>query len=283
MARSRGREAATDVSDQAGASTCYRHPGREASLRCTRCDRPICLDDAVDAPVGYLCPECAQQPANVRRAQRAVARAGGAQLTRVLLGVLVVVFLGQLASQEVTAAGVTWGPLIAAGEWWRVVTGAFLHSPTQLLHIGFNGYLLWQLGHMLEPHLGTARYGAAYAAGLFGGSLGALVLSWGTPTLGASGAVFGLMGAAMVGLRHRGINPWRTSIGTLVVLNLVITFVVPSISLGGHLGGLVAGALAAVPLFWLEGPHRRAGTAIAYALVVALAAAALFAGLSGSP
>jgi membrane associated rhomboid family serine protease len=143
------------------------------------------------------------------------------------------------------------------------VTSGFLHA--NLMHVGFNGLLLWQLGHLLEPLLGRGRFLALYAAGLAGGSLGVMLVSWistvaglsgidlamrvlgGNPfqtTIGASGAVFGLMGAAMVVLRSRGINPWRTSIGTLVALNLVLTFAISSISVGGHLGGLLAGALA---------------------------------------
>ena len=96
--------------------------------------------------------------------------------------------------------------------------------------------------------MGRARFLGVYAAGLAGGSAGVLLLSWDAPTLGASGAVFGLMGAAMVLLRRRGINPWQTSIGSLVLLNLVITFLIPQVSVGGHVGGLAGGALAAAGL-----------------------------------
>jgi membrane associated rhomboid family serine protease len=220
--------------------TCYRHPDREAPLRCTRCDRPICLEDAVDAPVGFLCPEDAQQAPRVRR----VAQSAGAPVTRVLVYVLAGVFLLQeLGVAEITRRGILLGPAIAAGEWYRLFTGAFLHA--NLIHIAFNGYLLWQLGHMLEPAMGRGRFLGVYAAGLAGGSAGVVLLSWGSPTLGASGAVFGLMGAAMVLLRRRGINPWQTSIGSLVLLNLVITFLFSGISVGGHVGGLLGGALAA--------------------------------------
>jgi membrane associated rhomboid family serine protease len=141
---------------------------------------------------------------------------------------------------------------------------------------------------MLEPTLGHARFGALYASGLAGGGLGVMVLSWlwvvtpladlpvvgqivtsnpAIPTIGASGAVFGLMGAAVIGLRNRGINPWRTDIGTLVLLNLGITFFIPGISVGGHIGGLLAGMAVGKLVFvgW-EGAKR--------ATVLASAAAA---------
>lgn len=257
-------------------TTCYRHPGREAPLRCTRCERPICLDDAIDAPVGFLCPDDAQQAPRVRRVQRSA----DAPITRVLVGLLVVAFVGQeVVGGALTRWGVIWGPAIADGQWYRLVTGAFLHGG--LLHIGFNGYLLWQLGHMLEPAMGRARFLGVYAAGLAGGSAGVLLLSWSAPTLGASGAVFGLMGAAMVLLRRAGIDPWRTSIGSLVLLNLVLTFVIPGISIGGHVGGLLGGAAAAATLVGHRDDTGMSVDARPWAVAAALFAVAWFAGTAG--
>lgn len=256
-------------------TTCYRHPDRPAPLRCTRCGRPICLEDAVDAPVGWLCPEDAQVPAR----QAAAARSATARLTVVLVAANVLLYLAQQSVAGVTNAGILFGPAVAAGEWWRIVTGGFLHA--SLIHIGFNAYLLWALGNMLEPAVGARRFGAIYAAGLFGGSAGALLLSWTAPTLGASGAVFGLMGAAMVGMRRRGVNPWRTSIGTLVILNLVFTFASPGISIGGHLGGLVGGALAAMPVFRADVPSRRSSLAAVGSIALAIGVAAVWLGEAG--
>ena len=267
------------------ATSCYRHPDRPAPISCTRCGRPICVDDAVDAPVGYLCPECAEQPANVRRAQRRVAGAQSARATMGLLGIIVLVYLGQMATRspdgfsDLVVRGGLYGPAVAAGEWWRVVTSGFLHSDGLVLHVLFNGYLLYQLGRMLEPGIGSSRFLALFFAGLFGGSAGALFLDWSAVTIGASGAVFGLMGAAMVLLRRRGINPWRTSIGTLVIINLVFTFMASGVSLGGHVGGLLAGALAALPL--RGGPDRTSESAVAWGIAVGLGALALFLGVSG--
>ena len=267
-------------------TSCYRHPDRPAPISCTRCGRPICIDDAIDAPVGYLCPECAEQPANVRRAQKRVAGAEAARATMALVGIIAVVYLGQMATQrpegfsELVARGGLYGPAVAAGEWWRVVTAGFLHSDGLILHVLFNGYLLYQLGRMLEPGIGTSRFLAIFFAGLLGGSAGALLLDWQAVTIGASGAVFGLMGAAMVLLRRRGINPWRTSIGTLVILNLVFTFIASGVSLGGHVGGLAAGALAALPLF---GSHEHGTSEVAgsWAVAAGFGVLALYVGVAG--
>lgn len=130
---------------------------------------------------------------------------------------------------------------IENGEWWRLVTGGFLHFG--VFHIAMNMLLLFQLGQLLETGIGRTRFALLYAASLFGGSLGALLLSPNALTGGASGAVFGLMAAASVGLRQRGINPFQTGIGATLVLNLLITFAIPGVSIGGHLGGAVVGAL----------------------------------------
>jgi membrane associated rhomboid family serine protease len=189
--------------------------------------------------------------------------------------------------------------LVGTGEWWRLITSAFLHGG--LVHLAFNGLLLWRLGQMLEPGLGPGTFSGITMSGLAGGSLGIVGLSYlvvATPagtlpgvgrllgagpltiTVGASGAVFGLMGAVLVLLRRRGIDPWATSegsmVGALVLLNLILTFAVPSISVGGHIGGLLGGATAAT----LVRAERR-GTAgdvvrtVGFALALLIAAAAL--------
>lgn len=237
---------------------CYRHPDRPALLRCSRCERPICGEDAIEAPVGYQCPECASGGQPVRRiGQLAV----DFTVTKVLVGIIAVLFLVSQADPNgiVDAFGLR-PAVVGLGEWWLLITSGFLHA--NLMHVAFNGYLLYRLGQMLEPSLGHARFGALYAGGLAGGGLGVVLLSWlwaltplneipviggvltshpGVPTIGASGAVFGLMGAAVVGLSNRGVNPWRTDIGMLVLLNLGLTFFLPGISVGGHVGGLLAG------------------------------------------
>ncbi len=271
-----------DQPAEAERPACYLHPDRPALLRCSRCERPICADDAIEAPVGYQCPECAGGGQPVRRMVDVAQRA---PVTRAIVGLIAVLFLLSSTAPEVISSfglqpvllvpqGVAllaavldgYAPTAvssAVGEPWLLITSGFLHA--NLMHVGFNGLLLWQLGHLLEPLLGRGRFLSLYVAGLAGGSLGVVLVSLlstaaglsgiefvsrflgGNPfqtTIGASGAVFGLMGAAMVVLRSRGVNPWRTSIGTLVLLNLGLTFLFPNISVGGHVGGLVAGALA---------------------------------------
>ena len=155
------------------------------------------------------------------------------------------------------------------GQWYRLVTSGFMHFG--LIHIGFNMYLLYMLGQMLEPSIGRVTFLLVYLAGLFGGSAGSLLLD--DPraiSAGASGAVFGLMALAFVGYYLNGANPLNTSIGTLLMLNLVITFLFPRISIGGHLGGAAAGALCA---FAVMAPrHRGVPAWAAYAAPVGVIA-----------
>ncbi len=132
-------------------------------------------------------------------------------------------------------------PFIANGEYYRLVTSGFLHFG--IFHIFMNMVLLFQLGQLLEPAIGRVRFGLLYFAALLAGSFGALIMQPNGLTGGASGAVFGLMAAAAVGLHRRGVNIFQTGIGTVLILNLVITFTIPNISIGGHLGGATAGAL----------------------------------------
>ena len=268
------------------APTCYRHPDRDALLRCSRCERPICADDAIEAPVGYQCPECARGAAPVRRLGDLVPRA---QVTRLLVIVIGALYVLTRVDGGAVIDAFALQPFAAGnGAWWRLVTSGFLH--VNLMHVGFNGLLLWQLGHMLEPALGHVRFGVLYVAGLVGGSLGVVGLSWLTVstalteipvlgtvlatsplgfTLGASGAVFGLMGAAMSGMYRAGVDPWQSGIGGLVVLNLIITFLIPTISVGGHVGGLAAGYLAGRLLF-VARERTRSATLVALVVTVAM-------------
>ncbi len=240
---------------------CYIHPDRPALLRCTRCERPICGNDAIEAPVGYQCTKCAEGAVPARRLRDL---ATDAKLTKALLAVIAVAFIVTQVDQAQVLRSFGLIPVaVGEGAVWLIITSGFLHAG--LMHVAFNAILLWRLGEMLEPALGHARFAALYAFGLIGGSLGVTLLAWAsvaTPlasipiigtvlathpmsvTVGASGAVFGLMGAAVVGMRIRGVSPWRTDIGSLVLLNLVITFIIPGISVGGHVGGLLAGMAA---------------------------------------
>lgn len=138
------------------------------------------------------------------------------------------------------------------GEWYRLVSAGFVHFG--IFHIAMNMILLYQLGRLLEPSLGALRFGLVYGASLLAGSAGALLLSPNAFTGGASGAVFGLMAAGVVGLRQRGVNPMRTGLGLTFVINLLITIAIPGVSIGGHFGGAIAGALCGAAMI---GPARR--------------------------
>jgi len=237
---------------------CYRHPDREGGVRCRRCERPICPDCMIAAPVGFQCPECVKGAPVVRTlaSLRPVAYA-----TRTLIAVNVLAYLPALAAgsglagrgrSDLVRDGALLGPAVADGEWWRLVTSGFLHFG--LLHLGFNMLLLHMLGSALEPALGRVRYLALYATALLGGSFGALLVQPDALTAGASGAVFGLMGATVVGMRSRGVAVTDSGVGGLLLVNLVLTFVVPGISIGGHVGGLAAGTAAGALLFATDHP-----------------------------
>ena len=236
-------------------TTCYRHPQREAWRRCTRCGKRACDECLVQAPVGSHCLECARQsqPSARFKVQAWNAR----QITLVtytLIAVNVAVFVW-MAIDNTASMGMRGGitqaqfdlglakPLLESGEWYRLVTAGFIHFG--IIHIGFNMLLLYQLGQLLEPALGRVRFALLYIAALLGGSAGAVLIEQQGLHGGASGAVFGLMAAAAVGLRHRGINPLATSIGPLLLINLLLTFSIPGISIGGHVGGIIAGGAAA--------------------------------------
>jgi membrane associated rhomboid family serine protease len=129
---------------------------------------------------------------------------------------------------------------VASGDWYRIVSAGFLHFG--LLHIGFNMLLLWQLGNLIETGLGRVRFALLYFAALIGGSSGVVLASPNNITGGASGAVFGLMAAAAIGMQQRGINALQTPVGATLILNLLITFALPGVSIGGHIGGAITGA-----------------------------------------
>ena len=173
--------------------------------------------------------------------------------------------------------GALFGPLIdTQGEVWRIVTGAFLHDyhlPFGILHIGFNMYILYFLGTLLEPAIGRVRFLSLYFTSLLCGSFGALLVTPNSPTVGASGAVFGLMGGAIIVMRARGMDPWRSPIAGLIVINLLFSFTWGGISIGGHIGGLIGGAIAALAL--IEVGERPGLAGVGYVLCAVIAAAAV--------
>jgi membrane associated rhomboid family serine protease len=270
-------------------AVCYRHPDRETGVSCSNCGNPICPDCMTATPVGMRCPECSRQRTPVRTMQSMYAQPTA---TYVLIAICVVLWVGEAISggrgsqvyTDLALVGVNVDPNggligVSQGEYWRLITGAFLHDPQNPLHVAFNMYVLYWLGTMLEPALGHARFVALYFASLLAGSLGALLLTDARVfTTGASGAVFGLFGAAFVMQRARGIDPMRSGLVPVILLNLGITLLVPGISIGGHLGGLVGGAIAGLAierLAAMRGMPKAAPVIACTAIAVACAVAAV--------
>lgn len=217
-------------------------------------------------PVGIRCPDHASTGGRIAAPRRTARRASrslsvaGPWVTQVLIAINVGIYLlqllmgagltadsgwiyehGVLVSSALDSSGNVIG--VAEGEWWRLVTAAFLHYGP--LHLGLNMIVLWFIGPALEEYLGHGRYALLYLVSGLAGSAGALVWSGGAPTVGASGAIWGIMGAALV-LEARKIYVFGGQAMGLVVFNLVITFLIPGISIGGHIGGLIGGGLAAL-------------------------------------
>lgn len=266
---------------------CYRHPDRETNVGCSSCGRPICPECMTSTPVGMRCPECARERTRVVRNPTGLA-AGGAPFTLTMIGLCVLAYLAEMVGGgasplegggSVIGDFALFGPAVDAGEWYRLVTSGFLHAG--LMHLAFNMIALYFLGSLLEPAVGTRRFAAIYVVSLLGGSFGALLLDPDRFTVGASGAVFGLMAAGFLVARDRGLDDIAAQIGLFVVINLVLTFSVASISVGGHLGGLAAGGLAALAL--AAGERRgRAGDLLVWGAFAALAVVAVVGALAAA-
>ena len=225
-------------------------------------------------PVGMRCPECSRQRTRVKTSAT-IAHGETPVATYIIMGVCVALELGALAGGSGAASGGgdqlllnfgLNGPDVANGEVYRLVTSGFLHAG--LFHLLVNMYTLYVLGTLLEPAIGRLRFSIVYFVSLLCGSFGALLLSPEKFTVGASGAIFGLMGAAVVVLRNRGIDPMQSGLPLWIGINLVFSFsFADRISVGGHIGGLIGGAIAAIVLF--EVPDRVRGLPAAGAMVLA--------------
>jgi membrane associated rhomboid family serine protease len=228
------------------------------------------------ASVGFHCPECAR--GGRQRVMTARALTTRPVVTLALVSANLAIFIADAISSgnvsdnlgELGRKGALYGPAVAAGDWWRPFTAGFLHSG--LFHVGFNMFLLYQLGMLLEPAVRKGPFLALYTMSLLGGSFAVLVYAPDQVTVGASGAVFGLMAAAFVALRSRGIDPFSTGIGPLIVINVIFTFLVPGISRAGHIGGLLAGALGGLILWWW-GPRLPRNSPLPMIVLFAVAAA----------
>jgi membrane associated rhomboid family serine protease len=220
-------------------------------------------------PVGMRCPECSRQRTQVKTMRNVHAEP---TVAFVLIAINVLMYFGQRASpgNSVYQDFVLYGPFVADGDWWRLLTAGFLHAG--LFHLALNMYALYFLGRMLEPALGHVRFAGLYFASLLAGSFGAVLLSPETPVVGASTAIFGLFGAAIIMARNRGIDLMASGLLPILLLNLAITFFPGSnISIGGHLGGLAGGLVAAVAIEELAKRRRSTVPAVLVCALIAIA------------
>jgi membrane associated rhomboid family serine protease len=244
---------------------CYRHPNRETGVSCSECGRGICPDCMVFAPVGIRCPEHAgkvQGASRVTQSARRLSYEGqGALVTKILIGINVLVFLINLAQgsslTQVSGSLFVKGALyvpggLDQGEWWRLITAAFLHA--SLIHLAFNMLVLWFVGAPVEQAIGRGRFLAIYIVSGLAGSAGAIIFSPNVVTVGASGAIFGILGAALVLEAQKNYVLGGQALG-LIAVNLIFTFAIPNISIGGHVGGLIGGALSMLALSRLGRTH----------------------------
>jgi membrane associated rhomboid family serine protease len=252
---------------------CYRHPDRETGLSCSECGRPICADCATFAPVGIRCPDHGTarrrptpriRPPAVRRAPGMALATGAAPITRALILINVVIYLitvvqgngglnnpGGTPPRGLYLHWLLFGPFVEHGGWYRLVTAMFLHG--FLLHIVFNMVALWFIGSPVEQYLGAARYLGLYFVSGLAGSAGALLQAPLVPTVGASGAIFGILGAMMI-IEWQITGRLAGQAMTWIVINLVISFSFSGISWGGHIGGLIGGILVMLSYaHWRDG------------------------------
>lgn len=225
---------------------CYRHPEREAYIRCQRCERYICPSCQHESAVGFLCPECA----GVTRTQQAMSKAprqvqnlaaSQTLITYAIIAICVVAWLGEMfIPNDFVLFNFAYAPGLTLAEPWRMLTTGFVHSTSSPLHLGLNMYTLFIFGRVLEPLLGRLRFSVLYVISLFAGSVLVLWLNtiYGI-TVGASGAIFGLMGAYLILNRSLGFNSGQ--ITSLIAINLVFSFLLPGISWQAHVGGLLGG------------------------------------------
>ncbi len=275
--------------------TCYRHPDRETGVSCSECGRGICPDCMVFAPVGIRCPDHAGQTKGAARVSREVRRASfegtGAIVTKVLIALNVGVFMLNLAQGaslsrnggEMFIDGALIGRAfdgtqligVAEGEWWRLITSAFLHGG--LFHLGLNMLMLFWIGAPVEEALGRGRFIVLYLVSGLCAAAGALALTDpGDVTVGASGAIFGILGAALVFERQR-MYVLGGSALSIILVNLIFTFTIPNISIGGHVGGLIGGAACGLALSRFGRAHVAYGQPglLGFAGVAAVGLAAL--------
>lgn len=253
--------------------TCYRHPERETYVRCQRCERPICPDCMREAAVGHQCVECVREGARTVRQAKAIFGGRAVTVPRVTWTLLALNVLAYLAETIDTASVLNWFAMhslaVFHGEWWRLITGAFLHAPLGggglgVAHILFNMWALYAIGPELERRMGHLRFAALYLLSALGGSVAVYLL--GEAAVGASGAIYGLFGALFVVSVRQGYDP--RGVLWLIAINVALTFFI-GLSWQGHLGGLVTGTLVTAAFAYAPSKNRNVVQAGAAGVILA--------------
>jgi len=228
---------------------CYRHPERRSFVLCQRCGRTVCPECQTPAPVGVHCPECvanarAAAPKRPSALKRAFRRGSSVPVVSYsILALTIAVFILQLVTQGAVTNALAYYPPLTALEPWRMLTVALVHSDRSFFHILFNMYSLFVLGPLLESLIGRWRFAAVYVLSTLGGSVAVLWLSPDTAIVGASGAIFGLLGAFFVIQRRFGGA--SVQLVVIIAINLGLGFLVPGVSWQAHIGGMIVGGVCA--------------------------------------
>ncbi|MGI8713285.1 MAG: rhomboid family intramembrane serine protease [Solirubrobacteraceae bacterium] len=275
-------------------AVCYRHPSRQTGVSCSSCGRAICPDCMTPTPVGMRCPECSRDRTQVKKMGSGNPLAGptGVTVTNVLIAINVIVFLAETATGTPLggATNSTLGTLYEKGalvgpgitelhQYYRLLTAGFLHDG--ILHIAFNMFFLYFMGRMLEPAIGRVNFAVVYFASLLAGSFGALLFEPNAFTVGASTACFGILGALIVVAHYRGISIWQSGLGITLLINIVFSLSISGISIGGHLGGVVGGAICGWFIIQFGERRRQPTVAIAGCVLVAVISVAAAIAVAG--
>ncbi|HIY23017.1 MAG TPA: rhomboid family intramembrane serine protease, partial [Candidatus Brachybacterium merdigallinarum] len=251
---------ATDGSQPQEQPVCPRHPDRISYVSCKRCGRPACPDCQRPTSVGILCVDCDRELSRQQASARPRNAMGGAMgsrtpvVTYTIIAVCALLFLGQYVSGGLVERWLMYTPVTSVAMPWTFLTSGFLHG--NVMHILFNMYALWAVGQFLEQKLGHVRYAALFLVSVLGGHVAVFLLAspfseaWVTGTVGASGGVFGIFAATFIVQRRMGVQ--AGSMLVLIALNVGISFLVPTISWQGHLGGMIAGGAVAGAMYALR-------------------------------
>lgn len=251
----------TDTASGTSSDVCYRHPKRQSFVLCQRCGRTICAECQTPAAVGFHCPECMRESRqSAPKTKPAIVTAlrtssSTPVVTYSLIGICILVYIAQLVTNGAVTNALFYHPALTESQPWRMITSLFVHSPGSVLHILFNMFSLFVIGPILEIAIGRWRFLALYFLSGLGGSVAVLLMAPTTGVLGASGAIFGLLGAFFV--IQRSLGGKNTQIIVVIAINLALGFIIPNVAWQAHVGGLIVGGIVAFVLLRTRARAKR--------------------------